>query len=764
RLAEADRDRLLLVVDQFEELLTQPPDLRHRAAGQLVALIGSGAPVSVLLVMRDDFYPQLAAMLPQLLAAATPGLVNIPAALRVPELLEIIGGPARAAGIGIETGLVERIVDDLCSADPDRRAPVTLLPPLELALRQLWQRREDGRLTHDAYQRIGAVTGALTTWCNTALAQLPARHRTVARRMLTALVRPADDAHAIPATRRQLSISTLRALAAGPADTAVDEVLAALTRYRIITTGSTPRPGRPPEPTAELIHDALLRDWPDLRRWVADDHRFQVWLHRAAEQRQRHRLSGQPGDLLAGTALSEGIDWAGERSLPADIAEFLTASHQSWQATARRTRRLNRLLAGLLVVSLVATGLALWQSQLAGTAQREAQARQLAAQSAALRETSPDLSALLAVQAHRTDDSTAEGSPALQAFADSPLRKRLDLHGGNAKALAYSTDGRLLAAAGEQGGTSLWETGSGRERHILRGHAGEVNAVAFSPGNSVLATAGQDRTARIWDVGSGRQRALLRGHESTVNNVEFSGDGTVVVTSSGDGTARIWDSRTGRQLRSFTVHGRGALEIAFSGDGRTLVTANNDGTAQLWDVETGRQRALVGDTGVEVFSVALSPDVRMLAAAGVDHRIRLWDLETGQERAALTGHFTYVFSMEFSPDGKTLASASLDTSARLWDVGTGEELHILTGGNASSMLRTAFSPDGRTLVTTDDDRVARLWDVESGRQRRALTGHNGAVAWAAFSPDGAPLATAAVDGTARLWEARAGEPRLMLAE
>lgn len=129
----------------------------------------------------------------------------------------------------------------------------------------------------------------------------------------------------IPATRRLVPLTRLRVLAAdprptGPADSAFDDVLAALTRYRIVTTGTTPSGAPPGEPAAELIHDTLIRDWTDLRDWVARDHDFQSWLQRATEQQARHAGSGHPGDLLDGSLLAEGEEWASRRPLPPEVA------------------------------------------------------------------------------------------------------------------------------------------------------------------------------------------------------------------------------------------------------------------------------------------------------------------------------------------------------------------------------------------------------------------------------------------------------------
>ncbi|MYZ35997.1 MULTISPECIES: serine protease [unclassified Streptomyces] len=448
--------RLVVVIDQFEELLTQsnpvdePPGGGIAAAAQLTALIGSSAAVSVILVMRDDFYPRLASLAPALLDAAAPGLLNVPAALSTGDLHAIISRPAQSAGARLEAGLPERIITDVLAADPTgaavRMAPVTLLPLLELTLSQLWERRRDGFLTHQAYQRIGELGGALATWCDTAMDQLPPEYLPTARRILTALVRPADDTRGIPATRQQVSLSTLRALAAGtmPEDPSsartVDTVLAALTGHRIITTSTTaaasPAGDTPGEPTAELIHDALIRDWAELREWVAEDHRFQDWLRRAGERHARWTGSAHPGDLLDGTDLAEGTAWYRQRGLPAEITALLVASQKRQQTAVRRTRRVNAVLICLLVIVVIAAGLAFGQRQEALDARRVAESRMLAAQSATFRDTDPDLASLLAVEAYRTSP-TPEAVDSVYA-AVPPAQRRLSGHTKDVLSVAFA--------------------------------------------------------------------------------------------------------------------------------------------------------------------------------------------------------------------------------------------------------------------------------------------------------------------------------------
>ncbi|WP_030044043.1 S1 family peptidase, partial [Streptomyces resistomycificus] len=303
--SEPSYQRVLLVIDQFEELLVQTTNGRLRELLGVIDEVTTAADaytkVTVILIMRDDFYPQLAALAPRLLEAAMPGLLNVPGTLSRQDLHDIIVRPALDVGLRFQQGLPEQIIRDVLEITPGsaltREAPVTVLPLLEMTLSQLWQRRQDGYLTHEAYGRIGAVGGSLTTWCDSALAELSAEQQLIARRTLTSLVHPADPSHNITAVRTQVPLDELRDLAADPADpgdspgaeqAAVDHVIATLTRHRIITT-QTLRPaqqlGAPPgEPVAELIHEALIRNWGALREWVEQDHRFHEWLDRTRER------------------------------------------------------------------------------------------------------------------------------------------------------------------------------------------------------------------------------------------------------------------------------------------------------------------------------------------------------------------------------------------------------------------------------------------------------------------------------------------------
>ncbi|WP_320773463.1 WD40 repeat domain-containing serine/threonine protein kinase [Streptomyces sp. CRN 30] len=546
---------------------------------------------------------------------------------------------------------------------------------------------------------------------------------------------------------------------------------------------------------------AVLRAWPRLRGW-ADTDRAGLRIHRrlGAAARIWQRGGQRPDDLARGTALHDAVAWAATAPsrLRANRLEraFLQASQEAESRRARRTRRINMVLVGALVLTLVSAALALWQRGTAIdalTAEQRALSRQLATQSGSILDSNPDLASLLAVQAYRASPTT-EATHSLYDAAAFPLRRTLTGHEASVTSVAYGSGGRALATGSEDGTARLWDTTTGRAR-VLTGHEGYVNAVALSPDGKLLATGSDDRTAKLWDTATGRLRTTLTGHLDDVDAVTFSPDGKTLATACDHGMLRLWDTTTYRirarvggqghmnavafspdggtlalgsdndkvrlwdwasgRMRILTGHGRTLQSVAFSPDGRTLASGSDDRTARLWDTATGRLRTTLSGHQGYVTSVAFSPDGHTLATGSQDRTVRLWDTATGQARA-LTGHQGAVKAVRFSPDGHTLATGGEDRTVRLWDP-TAVRARTLTG-HEESVQAVALSAATSTLATGGEDRTVRLWNPATGRLRHTLTGHGGAVRAVAFGRDGHVLATASDDRTVRLWDPATGRP------
>jgi eukaryotic-like serine/threonine-protein kinase len=364
--------------------------------------------------------------------------------------------------------------------------------------------------------------------------------------------------------------------------------------------------------------------------------------------------------------------------------------------------------------------------------------------------------------------------------------------------LAFSPDGRTLAAGESKDLIRLWDVNGRRERATLAGHRGPVFSLAFSPDGKTLASGSWDKTVRLWDVAGKKERATFHGHREPVFSLAFSPDGKTLATGGFDQTVRMWDTTTGRERFRINGHTAAVVSLAFAPDGQSLATAGWDGSVKLWDAtrpqacdhpsgrvarggysvafspdgkllamarpplvsiwETAGGRAATVLPGLREgdISVAFSPDGKTLATGGSGGVARLWDVATWQMRFELRGHTNKIWSLAFAPDGRRLATGSRDGTVKLWDTGTGQLRGDYKTHRGRSVRFVAFAPDGKTLAV-DIGSGVELWDPATGNMRAFLQGHKAGIDWGVFAPDGRVFATGSWDRSVKLWDPATGQ-------
>ncbi|HEY9528329.1 MAG TPA: TIR domain-containing protein, partial [Anaerolineales bacterium] len=342
--------------------------------------------------------------------------------------------------------------------------------------------------------------------------------------------------------------------------------------------------------------------------------------------------------------------------------EYVIRSRQS----ADQQRRLITTIAvaGAIVMAILAV-FGFVQANLANERARVAHLRELAAQSALMRDQRLQTSLLLGLEVFRQLGSNPQTLGLLLDNVQShpQLRQFMVGHSDAVNSVAVSPDGKTIASGGSDNAILLWDATTHRPiGEPLTGHLDSVNSIAFSPDGGTLASGSDDNTIILWDVQTHQQLGTpFSGHAAPVNSVAFSPDGTILASGSADKTIILWDielhERIGPPLSAHT----GSVNcIAFHPDGKTLVSGSTDKTIRLWDMETYQaiDAVLQGHLG-SVDSLAFSPDGTILLSGSIDARIIVWDFARRQQLGTpLTQHGSRVNSIAFSPDGELFASGS----------------------------------------------------------------------------------------------------------
>jgi len=688
--SHTDAERVFLFIDQFEELFTLcSDDLRNQFVKRLKNAINDPR-LLLIISMRDDFYSIFNAKAAELARSEQIKIENIPGMLNHDELASMIEQPADMVGLSFEEGLTELIIKDLSRAGEIRSS---MLPLMEFVLEQLWERRRDGLLTHEAYKAIGGVTGSLPRWADDAYSVLSRADQLRAERLFTSLVSLGDDSRGLPDTRRSRLLESF--------DISSKRVIQYFTDKRLITTN-----GQMIE-----INGELIQQWDLLKVWIKKEH-DNIRLKEVAKQ---SKLSKSNKDRFDNSLIEAKIQ---KKSLFGNRLVVLGSLSTTFL---------------VLIFALILTIYSRNQNQQILT-------RQVATLEAA--------KATITSSRHQIDSQQDQ----IKSFGlANDAMAILNSTEGNVETAMLICIRSLGITYNEQADESLL-LGMDRlyAQRILVGHTEKVNAVAVSPNGQIIATGGNDDVIRLWDFRTGKSLNILAGHESHVNGIAFSKDGTRIASASSDRTVRLWDTNTGKELHALIGHSNVVTKVYFSPSEESLLSVGDDKTIKIWDVKTGNElNTLTLDTFVDV--AAFSPDGKTIGIGCEDNVIRLLDYESLTETREFKGHADWIVAMAFSSDGNRLLTGSFDKTARIWDVNTGKQL-ILLSGHTAFLSSVAFFPDGKKVVTGSYDTTARLWDAITGGQLITFSGHTGSVMDVAVSPDGNNIVTGSADTTTRIWQ------------
>ncbi|HTU21914.1 MAG TPA: sigma factor-like helix-turn-helix DNA-binding protein, partial [Gemmataceae bacterium] len=356
-------------------------------------------------------------------------------------------------------------------------------------------------------------------------------------------------------------------------------------------------------------------------------------------------------------------------------------------------------------------------------------------------------------------------------------------HGGHAKSVAFTPDGKSLVSGGFDGWAFLWDVATGKRLRAFRG--GSINSVAIDPKGKTVALADfSDGKVILYELATGKELATCPGHRGGTEIVVFSPDGKWLASAGKDkeiggkdNRIRVWDAATLREVRSWQVDRVALYQLRFTPDGKglaaTICSGGTKNEFRFWDAATGEERPRRGPLAdARLGTFCFSADGKTLLTGGgsiYGELLQLWDLATGKEIRTVARIEGGIKKIALTPDGK---SAWVITDywpgnhkPQQWDLSTGKQLLSLPHPSYIRKIEDfALSPDGKHLATGTYSHDVFLWDTRTGRRSFDFGGHRFLITSAAFTPDGQQLWTGGYDQTIRLWSAASGEQLRLLSQ
>ncbi len=746
-----DGSSLLLVIDQLEELFELADTEDRNAILETVADVAvNKANVQVLAAIRSDALEGLLET-PTLAPLLRNALVPIPPLTDV-EVEEVIVQPCHAVGVDVDIGII-------ASATAEVAGQSTMLPHLQQALRTTFE-ESGGHLDEHVYRDLGGVGGALERSAEQSYSLLSNSEQDLLRSIVRRLV-VVGRSGGLERER-----SRVADLPKGNGAGKLDGLLTQLVAARLIVLDHDPLTR---EPTVEIAHESLLRDWERLRSWASED-AVLAETHRLVTSRSRSwiELDRDESELLRGSRLEDAVAKLSdlEDDLSHDERSYLDASvalrDAKLVAERRTSSQLRRMLVGALVALLVAVaagGLALVQRSAARenateavlqansasraaddaeaawvVAERRAEEAELQRLLSSLGPTAaenPRRGVLLGAELHSRFGSDATRNLLLETLQRLPRGLERFLGEGSFHSAAVSADGALVAAAKAES-VEMWQLPGG-DGVAVEFEVTEAHDIAFAD-DVLLVAAGSQGVVRV----------QLDGTTKDILDAPFEvtavfGTADLLLAGGAEGQVARW---TGLGWKNFEgeLGGRADRIHADASSGYTVGSSRQNGsTAVVWDLTTqesiGELRHIGSHDLINTLDAVVIDDT--IASIGTDNRLTTWALPSLQP---LRLDFVVPTALDVGPSGELVVA----TSSNQLETRRVDDLQVTAVFEASPFTRNQIAYGGSRAVAVPTDDGVEVWDLLGGHALAVETilDFGGLASYSAGSKDGLAVVTA----------------------
>lgn len=810
---ETSQQRILLIIDQFEEIYSQNRNISQEDVetywGLLAELIKSVEDglienrVTVLITLRADFFNSVL-LLPESDKVLQHRDIKIGAMSRE-EIREAIVEPARVLNAVVEPILTEKLLDDVEGAPGN-------LPLLQFALQQLWEKHKS--LKRTTYESLsadsgGGVKGVFAEHVDRIYESYrDTGEQSQIQQLFLQLVQRISLTDATQFTKKVATRDEL---------SHIDwSLVTQLADDKLVVTGFNETAEIE---TVELPHETLIQNWQRLKDWLEDNTAFLLWREQLRVALSQWRENNQEsGELLRAKRLERAESWLVTRgfSLRDDEREYIETSsiyHHKAETQKKRQKRRSNLLTGGIVIFLVVATLFYINLRQAQISEQRTNGIRLMTQAHSQLPQESELGRLLAIEA-TIAILKHDPEPSLLADIDNLLRESL-LYQGQSIALLtehtqaitdviLSPDGGVFLSHGRRE-IKIWDSDSLALVNEIE-KSSDIQHIAWNPDSEHFAIAllGEDETAEIWTLRGDEPRFRLNAQTQT-NYLAWNSSGDELATAGANGGVIVWRlmensvaklfslehasrvtfitwDNTNSQIASISgdeVHvwnvglnvptpvssfendGRLIESIIWDEQGKRLITLENkingsetEHMVYLWDVGTGERQTSLSHSS-EITAVLWRADGTEILTGDKEGVIRLWDVDQGRVRFFFQEHTESINDLSWNHDETLFVSSSRDNRMIVWDSLTGREVVQLTS-HTDEVNTALWSSDNQHIVSVSDDATIRVWNPFLGSEGASLIGHTASINDVAWNTDGSRVLTGSDDGTAIIWQARDG--------
>ena len=795
-LSKQSNATILLFIDQLEELLTDADKNRSdESSGQLFLTYLNRVSASfddkllVIGTLRSDFLGSFTESKFLKDIAFEDFIVN---PISQEGLKASITEPAKVAGLELEEGLAESIVNDTETSDA--------LPLLAFTLRELWEQfGKDNLLTIDEYKnRLGGMEGSVA---KVAEAVLFSHIRLTKRGEIEKQINNEPVAILDPDDEQQLKLAfmamvridnegryTKRLADIDELPQQINNLLQSFISARLLISSGDRNNIR-----IEVAHEAIFRTWARLVKWLQDDKNFLLWRKRLSLLLEDWATN--KGELLRGPALAEALGWLNQHkakkyNLTPNEVVFITTSQKKAEKERSKRRLTVRILYAVSLLVMIVIAFLYYENYKANIDIQNQLARTYWNNAKDARSGNNLLPAL-----HYTSEAitiTKDGDLKENLFLDtrdllneSWMKEAVVVHQGINGALLHPDKMHILTW-GDDGTVRLWNVTTGKESFPSLKHSGKVYHAEFSKNGNIILSSSTDGSARLWNTRTGDLLFTMK-HGNRLRGAVFSHNEKWILSWDTDeaSVARLWETSSGKELKDASMkHNGGIRYAAFSNDDQLIFTWGRNDSVMIWRTGMGAITAVVSKhdskippefshdgkqilisdrsgnpvTGTKSDSLLVYDSTYVVNRITSEEKIKVtlklgtaatWSTETGQQTGTIIRHHD-VKGARFNRMGTRILTWGDDGIGRLWASSTGKQ--IGSDMKQEDMITGAvFSADEKYILSWGFDRTARLWDAETCEQI-AVMRHDDILEGAIFNPGQERILSWGDDGAARIWE------------